>query len=60
MAKEARLTFRIDNDVHDKLRLLARDDRRTIVDYVRIVLQDHVRKMPIPAVDRPRARTPNA
>lgn len=57
MAKEARLTFRIDNDVHEKLRLLAREDRRTIVDYVRIVLSDHVRKLPIPAVDRPRSRT---
>lgn len=56
MSMEARLTFRIDDDVHEKLRLLARDDRRTIVDYVRIVLQDHVKKMPIPAVDRARHR----
>lgn len=56
MSMEARLTFRIDNDVHEKLRLLARDDRRTIADYVRIVLQDHVKKMPIPAVDRARHR----
>lgn len=43
MAKEARLNFRIDDGDYAALADLAEKDRRKIVDYVRLILAEHVK-----------------
>lgn len=43
MSKTALLNMRIEEADHAELMKLAKDDRRKLTDYIRIVLSDHIK-----------------
>ena len=43
MAKSARLDMRVDQELKDELKQLAKDARRDLTEYVVILLEDHVK-----------------
>lgn len=42
MAKDVKMALRIETETHAALVALAEADRRTLTDYIRIALADHV------------------